>query len=383
MKKQVIAFGLVASLLISLIACSPNQSRVQALEVKPFSDVKSNFWAYKEIEDLRNKGIAEPLSGDKFAPNTEITRSKAARMMVKALGAENESFKDISFADATKQHPDYKFIAIAVNKGIFSGKPDGTFDPNGNLTRAQMAKILAIAFEIKVKGQHNLKDVSNNHWADQYVDALYSNNITTGTNGMYLPNASVTRVHQAVFLYRSMQLPKEVVTNPEQDLMPDFMKDTTVFSPDIKFNPFVLKNPLLVKILEEGQAVVRKNNMLIIEANNGVEAKSEGYKNPKDDNFRQVRLEQHGNDTRTFTLRFDFRDERAIDVATNWLNILLPEANLAESINAKALEADGYEKRGEYFMGNNQRIKVGDYEIKYGCNTFLEFFNLEATYVGK
>jgi hypothetical protein len=382
MKKQVIAFGLVASLVSSLMACSQNQSRVQALEVKPFSDVKSNFWAYKEIEDLRIKGIAEPLSGDKFAPNQSISRSKAARMMVKALGAENATFKEVSFQDATKQHPDYKYIAIAVNKGIFSGKPDGTFDPNGNLTRAQMAKILAIAFEIKVKGQHNLSDVSNNHWADQYVDALYSNNVTTGNNGKFLPNDPVLRVQQAVFLYRSMQLPKEG-TIPEQDAMPDFMKDTTVFSPDIKFNPFVLKNPLLVKILEEGQAVVRKNNMLIIEANNGVEAKSEGYKNPKDDNFRQVRLEQHGNDTRTFTLRFDFRDERAIDVATNWLNILLPEANLTESIKAKALEADDYEKRGEYFMGNNQKIKVGDYEIKYGCNTFLEFFNLEATYVGK
>jgi hypothetical protein len=119
---------------------------------------------------------------------------------------------------------------------------------------------------------------------------------------MYLPNASVTRVHQAVFLYRSMQLPK----GTNQDLMPDFMKDTTVFSPEIKFHPIVLDNPFLVKLLEEGQAVVRKNNMLIIEANNGLEAKSEGYKNPKDDNFRQVRLEQYGNDIKSFILRFDF-----------------------------------------------------------------------------
>jgi hypothetical protein len=65
------------------------------------------------------------------------------------------------------------------------------------------------------------------------------------------------------------------------------------------------------------------------------------------------------------------------------LSILLPEANLTESIKAKALEGADYEKRGEYFMGNTQRIRVGDYEIKYGCNTFLEFFNMEVKYVGK
>jgi hypothetical protein len=167
MKRKLAVLSVSFVLVLSMIACSQKSSRVQAVEVKPFSDVKTSFWAYKEIEDLRNNGIAEPLSGDKFAPNQAITRSKAARMMVKALRAENETYKEISFKDATKQHPDYKFIAIAVNKGIFSGKPDGTFDPNGNLTRAQMAKILAIAFELKVKGQHDLSDVSNTHWADQ------------------------------------------------------------------------------------------------------------------------------------------------------------------------------------------------------------------------
>jgi hypothetical protein len=192
----------------------------------------------------------------------------------------------------------------------------------------------------------------------------------------------VLRVQQAVFLYRSMQLPKEE-TSPEQDVMPDFMKDTTVFAPDIKFDSYVLGMPLLVKVLEEGQSVVRKNNMLIIEANNGIEARSEGYKNPKDNNFRQVRISQYGTDTKSFTLRFDFRDQRAVDIATNWLEIALPEANLIESIKSKAQEANNYEKSGEYFMGNSQRIKVGDYEIKYGVSGFLEFFNFEAEYVEK
>ena len=35
-----------------------------------------------------------------------------------------------------------KAIALMNMLGIFSGREDGTFDPSGNLTRAQMAKVL-------------------------------------------------------------------------------------------------------------------------------------------------------------------------------------------------------------------------------------------------
>jgi hypothetical protein len=65
------------------------------------------------------------------------------------------------------------------------------------------------------------------------------------------------------------------------------------------------------------------------------------------------------------------------------LEIVLPKANLIESIKSKGQEANDYEKSGEYFMGNSQRITIGDYEIKYGVSGFLKFFNFEAKYVGK
>jgi hypothetical protein len=380
MKKQVLAVGLSISLLSSLLAYNHSESKVLAKEITPFSDVNSKFWAYKEIDTLKKLGVAEPISGNQFAPNKEITRSKAARMMVKALGAENDTYKEISFSDASKQHPDYKYIAIAVNKGIFSGKPDGTFDPNGNLTRAQMAKTLTLAFNIKAKGKHPLKDVNNSHWANSFVDALYSNNITTGTKGMYLPNDSVTRVHQAVFLYRSMKAKGEIIVEGQ---LPEFMKDITVFSPNLVFESRVLKHPILFKILKEGQAVVKKNDSLIIEANGGVEAKSEGYVNPKDKNFRQVRISEDSTNQKSFFLRFDFRDERAVDIAATWFDLIIPEANLNESIRWKAKDAKANEKFGIMYDGTMEIIKVGEYEIKYGVNNSFRFFNIEVEYKGK
>jgi hypothetical protein len=372
MKSKILALGLSISLIGTIVTCTPIENKVQAVEIKPFTDVKSSFWAYTEIQELKNKGIAEPLVNNDFAPNKNITRSKAARMIVKSLGIDKKSYKNVSFKDVPKSHKDYKYIAIAVQEGFFSGINSVTFEPNGKLTRAQMAKILTLSLKLRTREEFNFTDVSKNHWAYEYINALYQNKITSAPNGKYSPNDSVTRAHQAVFLYRTMQVPQ----------LPEFMKDTTVFDENINFHPIALENPLLTKVLKEGQTVVKKHNMKFVEANSFLEVKTDNYKNPKDPNFRQVTLSRWDDD-RSFFLRFDFRDEKAIDVGSTWFDLLIPEANLVESIKWKALDARKNEYRGIRYEGTMEIIRLGDYRIKYGVNNLFRFFNMEVEYIGK
>jgi hypothetical protein len=386
MKKQVVTIGIVASLLSS-IACSQNQSRVQAVEVEPFTDVNSSFWAFKEIEDLRKKGVVEALTGKQFAPNKEITRSKAARMMIKALGAENEKYKEISFSDVTKNHPDYKYIAIAVNHGIFSGKTDGTFDPNGNLTRAQMAKILTLTLDLEVKGKHPFTDVSSIHWANEYINALYSNQITTGTNGKYLPGDSVKRVQQAVFLHRGLptgttepQPEPPVITNPpEIKTLEEFnasIKNNPLFASGIQTNSGTFIDPYSKKALLEGQELFKNTNFKYVDLNYSIDWKTPGYKNPKDPNFPQLLLESFNG---SFTISFDFRDDKAVELATKLLELFIPNLGLKEEIIKRAKEAKELDASGiNEFRGNRERFLVGDYEIFAGVHGFLEFGDIHV-----
>ncbi|MFS0876218.1 S-layer homology domain-containing protein [Solibacillus isronensis] len=44
--------------------------------------------------------------------------------------------------------PDSYFVAAASELGIFGGKENGQFDPNGKLTRSQMAKVLYKTLQI-------------------------------------------------------------------------------------------------------------------------------------------------------------------------------------------------------------------------------------------
>ena len=52
---------------------------------------------------------------------------------------------------------------------------DGKFDPNGEMTRAQLAKVLVEAFNLKGSTAASFKDVPKDHWAHEYINILYHN----------------------------------------------------------------------------------------------------------------------------------------------------------------------------------------------------------------
>ena len=50
-------------------------------------------------------------------------------------------------------------------------------------------------------------DVPTNHWAFQYIEALYASGITGGCGtGLYCPDRAVTRAEMAVFLAKALGL---------------------------------------------------------------------------------------------------------------------------------------------------------------------------------
>lgn len=175
--------------------------------LKDFNDVPSSFWAYKDINTLRDRKIILGYEDNTFKPNATIRRDHVALLLSKSITFGNTTTaKD--FVDVPKSYVYYDQIMQAQMAGIFSGN-QGRFDPQEELTRAQMAKVLVLAFDLKKKGDHPFKDVSINHWSNDYISILYSNGITIGDNGKYSPEAPVTRAHFAAFMSRSFALTGE------------------------------------------------------------------------------------------------------------------------------------------------------------------------------
>ncbi|MET4560658.1 exopolysaccharide biosynthesis protein/plastocyanin [Lysinibacillus parviboronicapiens] len=190
---------------IATLGTESKSATVSVAKAALFKDIPNNYVYYKEIEYLTANNIITGQADGTFRPNDKLTRAHAAVIISRALGLNTANVKNPSFKDIPANHMYYKQIAAVVEAGIMSGRENNTFDPNATLTRAQMAKIVALAYDLKGTSSIAFKDVPKNHWAYTYVQQLAANKITTGYDGnIYKPNDAISRAHFGLFLYRAI-----------------------------------------------------------------------------------------------------------------------------------------------------------------------------------
>lgn len=106
------------------------------------------------------------------------------------------------FDDVSKDNWESDAVNDLSKKDIVSGFPDGTFHSNDAVTREQLVKMLAEAFDLKGTGSTNFTDVENGRWSASYISAAVANGIVKGTgDGTFFPEDNVTRQDAAVMLY--------------------------------------------------------------------------------------------------------------------------------------------------------------------------------------
>lgn len=107
-----------------------------------YNDVNKLDWFYPEVE----KGIAAKyLSGyGNLYPNKNILRNEVARIIGTVFDLDvNPSYANI-FSDSSAMNLEDKgYIGALANEGYISGYPDGSFRPFGEITRAEVVKILS------------------------------------------------------------------------------------------------------------------------------------------------------------------------------------------------------------------------------------------------
>ena len=93
--------------------------------------------------------VVKGISETEFAPESAVTREQMSAMIVRYLNYEEIPLPTGS--EKIKEHSDYEQIsnyakedmAICYEMGLIKGHDSGLIEPNGNLTRAQLASIMA------------------------------------------------------------------------------------------------------------------------------------------------------------------------------------------------------------------------------------------------
>lgn len=113
-------------------------------ETPTFQDVSKDKWYYKHVEAIYEVGITGGCSADPplFCPQDPVTRAQMATFLVKALGHEKYTGTQQSFSDVSIDQWYHGWIEKANELGIMGGYGDGTFKPEQNMKRGEVAVAL-------------------------------------------------------------------------------------------------------------------------------------------------------------------------------------------------------------------------------------------------
>ncbi|OEH93347.1 S-layer homology domain-containing protein, partial [Bacillus solimangrovi] len=177
-----------------------------AVSAAQFSDVQDSAWYTDSIDYLVGKEVLSGYPDGTFKPNGSLTRAEAAKVMALTLGLDTEGEATVDFPDVNSGDWFAPYVTALVNEGVISGFPDGTFKPQETLTRAQMAKMMAVAYGIGEDSSVDLDfvDLGDSQWAKGYIGALVGAGIVEGLDAThYGPSQNVTRAQAAAFVYKT------------------------------------------------------------------------------------------------------------------------------------------------------------------------------------
>lgn len=167
----------------------------------PFDDVSLTSTHGANICRLVELEVTGGTTATTYSPNRQVTREQMATFLTRALdlpAGTGTQFPDVASSSVHAQN-----ILSIRDAGITLGRADGTYDPSGTVSRAEMASFLARAAELDGVNSTGFNDVNPDNVHTPNIYAVRDAGITTGTSATtYNPDGNVRRDQMASFLIR-------------------------------------------------------------------------------------------------------------------------------------------------------------------------------------
>lgn len=121
-----------------------------------------------------------------------------------------EENKGFEFSDVSKDYWGYSAINALIEKKMINGYEDGSFRPEGLITRAEFARLMVNLYEASGKIASNdgeaFEDVEAHVWYYDAINKASGLGIIKGADGKFNPQSVITRQDAALILYRTLVL---------------------------------------------------------------------------------------------------------------------------------------------------------------------------------
>lgn len=180
----------------------------------PFEDLEGYEWAKDAIDFLYRRSIVSGRDAKTYDPKGNVTRAEFVKMLTVTYNIQPENTSGFGFKDVSLNDWFESYCIKAAAAGVVTGDQYGNFNPDKCITREDMAVMVFRAsrlLDAKRELEFSDKDEISTY-AKNAVGSLYEKGIVAGVGDMkFAPKKNVTRAEAAQILYNVL-----VVTRPDE-----------------------------------------------------------------------------------------------------------------------------------------------------------------------
>ena len=189
-----------------------------------FPDVPNNYWASCDIDKLAINDVVVGYPDGMFKPNRNISRAEFATMLVKGFNLDNCGLtRENMFKDVPTSNWANAAIAKAVDENLIAGYPNGKFEPNHPVTRAEALTTISKGMTCEMdqcKADEILSKYADGNTVPNWAKIPVAKSLMNGAlkdspnPNMIMPNRDATRAEIASMM-QTVRVALGYDTNPK------------------------------------------------------------------------------------------------------------------------------------------------------------------------
>ncbi len=166
----------------------------------------------QRLQQLVTLGVVEVTPGAGFKLDANLTRGDLAIWLSKTSGqplprVSKDVFKDVKKGDLLAP-----YIKLVSEAGLMAAYPDGTFRADKPINEADTALLTAQIQSVQAPRENEFPDVPRTHWAADYIYKAVDQGLVTGyPNGTFQPARPISRAEGISVIARMANLSKKLV----------------------------------------------------------------------------------------------------------------------------------------------------------------------------
>ena len=137
----------ILALFLAVVTCLSLAVSASAASISDFKDVDTKAWYAEAVTAAVDNGLLYGKSRTQLDPNGLLTRAEMAAITNRSFGCYKTA--DISaYKDVAKSKWYYKDVALAVQMGTYNGRSSSTMAPDAPISRQEAMTVVARALEL-------------------------------------------------------------------------------------------------------------------------------------------------------------------------------------------------------------------------------------------